>query len=155
MISKNTQKGNLLTASLGLLVCIIILCFIYFLASNGSSTISYKLSNNLNEMQKDVVNTPFEKKFNEEVNKALKDGRVTVSEYTELEEMYQGYLTASLAKSGQEYIDKVGSVEKQVKQPVVQTKEQKEASRLTDILTLAAMSIIALIVVFACYKRAH
>jgi len=147
MNNSRNQKGNLLTSALGLLVLVVVILIGIVIATYPNLSIDNSRSNKLNTMIEDVKGTSFQSLFNSKVNHLMQDGKVTNTEFLELEELYKGYKTSKLTNNDQQYISKIQAAD-------TQTENENNKSIVADnkLGLLFAMFVGFVVLIIFMYK---
>lgn len=147
MNNSRNQKGNLLTSALGLLVLVVVILIGIVIATYPNLSIDNSRSNKLNAMIEDVKDTSFQSLFNSKINHSMQDGKVTNTEFLELEQLYTGYKTSKLTNNDQQYISKIQAAD-------IQAENEKNKSIVggNKLGLLIAMFVGFIVLIIFMYK---
>lgn len=100
------QKGNTITAALGVIIFAALIWFLVALILHPYQSIDLDRNNKLGVMTKSIKNSQFEKTFKAQINYHLEDGKINNKEFVEISELYNGYKTAQLTGEEKKFNEK-------------------------------------------------
>ena len=103
------QKGNAITAALGVIIFAALIWFLVALILHPYQAIDSDRNKELKVMTESIKNSQFEKTFKAQISYNLEDGKINNKEFVGISELYNGYKTAQLTGEEKTFNEKTQS----------------------------------------------